>query len=86
MDRLYTLFLSRNDQFNGDVSVVGHSLGSLVLFDLLLHQQDPSATDVQPVEHRGLDNISDAQALTISSQSSSNGGIEEVRPIIHKPP
>ncbi|XP_078588288.1 triacylglycerol hydrolase DDHD2-like isoform X1 [Branchiostoma floridae x Branchiostoma japonicum] len=38
MDRLWDLFLSRNPRFVGGVSVVGHSLGSLIVFDLLAHQ------------------------------------------------
>ncbi|KAK3092754.1 hypothetical protein FSP39_006892 [Pinctada imbricata] len=42
MNRLYNLFLSRNPRFQGTVSVSGHSLGSSVLFDLLMHQKDPS--------------------------------------------
>ncbi|XP_056004599.1 phospholipase DDHD2-like isoform X2 [Ostrea edulis] len=40
MNRLYQLFLERNPQFQGSVSVAGHSLGSCVLFDLLMHQND----------------------------------------------
>lgn len=43
MNRLYELFQERNPQFQGTVSVAGHSLGSCVLFDLLMHQND--ATD-----------------------------------------
>ncbi len=32
-------FKARNPYFQGGVSVVGHSLGACVLFDLLDHQQ-----------------------------------------------
>ncbi|XP_046327437.2 phospholipase DDHD2-like isoform X2 [Haliotis rufescens] len=39
MNRLYQLFLSRTPSFKGTVSVAGHSLGSSILFDLLLHQR-----------------------------------------------
>lgn len=39
MNRLFQLFRSRNPDFEGDVSVAGHSLGSLILFDLLVHQK-----------------------------------------------
>ncbi|XP_022287855.2 triacylglycerol hydrolase DDHD2-like isoform X2 [Crassostrea virginica] len=42
MNRLHQLFLERNPQFQGTVSVAGHSLGSCVLFDLLMHQNDKS--------------------------------------------
>uniref|UniRef100_A0A1Q3FIX4 Putative phosphatidic acid-preferring phospholipase a1 n=1 Tax=Culex tarsalis TaxID=7177 RepID=A0A1Q3FIX4_CULTA len=39
LNRLYTLFLQRNPNFGGGVSLAGHSLGSLILFDLLCHQK-----------------------------------------------
>ncbi|NWS49690.1 DDHD2 Phospholipase, partial [Probosciger aterrimus] len=39
MNRLYQLFLQRNPLFNGGVSIAGHSLGSLILFDLLTNQK-----------------------------------------------
>lgn len=42
LNRLYKLFLSRNPNFNGKVSLAGHSLGSLILFDLLSHQPLPA--------------------------------------------
>lgn len=40
MNRIYSTFRERNPHFNGQVSVGGHSLGSLILFDLLCHQKD----------------------------------------------
>ncbi|XP_040609169.1 SEC23-interacting protein isoform X1 [Mesocricetus auratus] len=40
INRLYSLFLSRNPNFKGKVSVAGHSLGSLILFDILSNQKD----------------------------------------------
>ena len=40
MNRMYEIFKARNPSFQGGVSVMGHSLGSCVLFDLLYHQ-DP---------------------------------------------
>ncbi|XP_055331613.1 SEC23-interacting protein-like isoform X2 [Paramacrobiotus metropolitanus] len=42
MNRLYNLFLDRNPGYKGSVSIVGHSLGSIVLFDMLSHQPDPN--------------------------------------------
>ncbi|XP_061693189.1 SEC23-interacting protein [Syngnathoides biaculeatus] len=44
INRLHTLFLKRNPDYKGTVSVSGHSLGSLILFDLLSNQK----TDVTP--------------------------------------
>uniref|UniRef100_A0A8D2QNQ6 DDHD domain containing 2 n=1 Tax=Zosterops lateralis melanops TaxID=1220523 RepID=A0A8D2QNQ6_ZOSLA len=42
MNRLHRLFLQRNPHFKGGVSIAGHSLGSLILFDLLTNQKaDP---------------------------------------------
>ncbi|XP_068130714.1 phospholipase DDHD2-like [Hyperolius riggenbachi] len=38
MNRLYSIFKERNSSFPGGVSVVGHSLGSLIVFDLLTNQ------------------------------------------------
>lgn len=38
INKTYELFKQRNPDFNGGVSLGGHSLGSLILFDLLCHQ------------------------------------------------
>ena len=38
MNRLFEIFVQRNPDFVGEVSLGGHSLGSLILFDLLAHQ------------------------------------------------
>ncbi|KAL2092580.1 hypothetical protein ACEWY4_012378 [Coilia grayii] len=38
LNRLHGLFCSRHPDFQGEVSLVGHSLGSLILFDLLTNQ------------------------------------------------
>nr|KAF6458710.1 SEC23 interacting protein [Rousettus aegyptiacus] len=48
INRLHALFMSRNPDFRGGVSVAGHSLGSLILFDILSNQQDltlPKSTE-----------------------------------------
>ncbi|XP_078522507.1 triacylglycerol hydrolase DDHD2 [Lissotriton helveticus] len=45
MNGLYKLFQQRNPEFKGKVSVSGHSLGSLILFDLLTNQKDLSKHD-----------------------------------------
>jgi hypothetical protein len=39
-NRIFKLFLDRNPYFNGKVSLVGHSLGSAILFDILCRQKD----------------------------------------------
>ncbi|XP_047542731.1 uncharacterized protein LOC125075156 isoform X1 [Vanessa atalanta] len=38
LNRIYSLFRSRNPDFKGGVSLGGHSLGSVILYDLLCHQ------------------------------------------------
>ncbi|CAF1049147.1 unnamed protein product, partial [Didymodactylos carnosus] len=38
MNRLYDIFLQRNPSFKGQVSVIGHSLGSVILYDVLVNQ------------------------------------------------
>ncbi|XP_011297093.1 phospholipase DDHD2 isoform X2 [Fopius arisanus] len=41
MNRVNALFRERNPNFTGDIYLGGHSLGSLILFDLLCHQKAP---------------------------------------------
>ncbi|XP_030058468.1 SEC23-interacting protein isoform X2 [Microcaecilia unicolor] len=50
MNRLHALFTSRNPDFKGGVSVVGHSLGSLILFDILSNQTDLVSAPAVPPE------------------------------------
>lgn len=44
MNKLYSLFKERNPNFTGSVYVGGHSLGSLILFDLLCNQKPVEAS------------------------------------------
>ncbi|APA12376.1 hypothetical protein sscle_09g071460 [Sclerotinia sclerotiorum 1980 UF-70] len=39
-NRIYNLFRERNPEFSGKVSLIGHSLGSAILFDILCHQRE----------------------------------------------
>jgi len=43
LNRLYQMFVHRNPGWTGKVSLAGHSLGSLVLFDLLSMQGVPQS-------------------------------------------
>ncbi|XP_009467164.1 PREDICTED: phospholipase DDHD2 [Nipponia nippon] len=70
MNRLYQLFLQRNPLFKGGVSIAGHSLGSLILFDLLTNQKAAPEEDEHSKEG--------------SRTTSSNKGIEEVTEILTK--
>ena len=38
INSIYRKFCERNPAFSGSVSVAGHSLGSLILFDILSNQ------------------------------------------------
>uniref|UniRef100_A0A0K2T0W1 SEC23interacting proteinlike [Pundamilia nyererei] n=1 Tax=Lepeophtheirus salmonis TaxID=72036 RepID=A0A0K2T0W1_LEPSM len=40
INRVYQIFLKRNPSFKGETSVMGHSLGSVILFDILSHQKE----------------------------------------------
>lgn len=51
VNRLHSLFKQRHPEFHGAVSVVGHSLGSLILFDLLTNQRKES--EARERVHRG---------------------------------
>lgn len=52
MNRLYRLFKKRNPGFRGGISMAGHSLGSVILFDLLMHQK-PLLPDSVPQDNVG---------------------------------
>ena len=39
-NRIYKLFIERNPDFKGKVHVVGHSLGSAIMFDILCRQKE----------------------------------------------
>ncbi|KAH6644414.1 DDHD domain-containing protein [Boeremia exigua] len=44
LNRIYRLFKERNPSFKGRVSLVGHSLGSAIMFDILCIQRNASKT------------------------------------------
>ncbi|XP_072122623.1 triacylglycerol hydrolase DDHD2-like isoform X2 [Mobula birostris] len=48
MNHLLTVFQQRNPHFSGGVSVTGHSLGSLILFDILTNQLDAGSREPTP--------------------------------------
>ncbi|XP_005097689.1 phospholipase DDHD2 isoform X2 [Aplysia californica] len=50
MNRMFHIFLERNQSFSGDVSVAGHSLGSVILFDLLINQRLPGESQLAPTD------------------------------------
>ncbi|CAF1147359.1 unnamed protein product [Rotaria sp. Silwood1] len=54
MNRLYNIFLQRNPSFKGQVSVVGHSLGSVILYDILANQT--SVNDEEIIKNNQTEN------------------------------
>jgi hypothetical protein len=53
LNRTYRLFKDRNPSFNGKISLVGHSLGSAIMFDILCLQNDPRLRPgLQSSKHR----------------------------------
>lgn len=51
-NRVYELFIQRNPSFNGKISMIGHSLGSAILFDILCHQKDVNIALQGSYRHR----------------------------------
>ncbi|KAK7934068.1 hypothetical protein WMY93_004964 [Mugilogobius chulae] len=47
INRLHALFKQRHPEFKGAVSIVGHSLGSLILFDMLTNQTPESEANTE---------------------------------------
>lgn len=52
INSLHRLFLSRTPGFKGNFSVAGHSLGALMLFDLLCNQKQASAESCKFDKHQ----------------------------------
>ncbi|KAK0086211.1 hypothetical protein PV325_003562 [Microctonus aethiopoides] len=67
MNRLHTMFKKRNPGFTGSVYLGGHSLGSLILFDLLCHQKPPI--------ERLQDDILDESAVSDNDECENEDGV-----------
>lgn len=62
LNRLYSLFKERNPIFDGEVFLGGHSLGSLIMFDLLCHQTPEKEDEDMDNEEEG-DSIGPIQPM-----------------------
>jgi hypothetical protein len=51
LNRVYRLYKERNPNFKGKISLVGHSLGSAIMFDILCIQRD-SKSKLNPSKNR----------------------------------
>ncbi|GFT47589.1 SEC23-interacting protein [Nephila pilipes] len=76
LNELYELFLSRNPGFSGKILVAGHSLGSLILFDILANQHT-SEEDVQSQKEDALNNLTN-ELITITNQDGSTQNLPNV--------
>ncbi|XP_053501662.1 phospholipase DDHD2 isoform X2 [Ictalurus furcatus] len=79
---LYNVFLQRNPQFTGAVSVAGHSLGSLILFDLLTNQKTGAEStnaeqNGQYDEDLGSSSVSDCTSCESLEEALMSIGMEE---------
>uniref|UniRef100_A0A0E0LQI7 DDHD domain-containing protein n=1 Tax=Oryza punctata TaxID=4537 RepID=A0A0E0LQI7_ORYPU len=57
LNQLYTKFIKRNPGYSGKVSIYGHSLGSVLSYDILCHQESFSAPF--PVDYMNMEVSSD---------------------------
>ncbi|KAJ8418221.1 hypothetical protein AAFF_G00139300 [Aldrovandia affinis] len=80
INRLHALFMERNPDFQGGISVSGHSLGSLILFDLLSNQKTGSSLQV-PASSNGKNPLEVKQvagSVLQANGSVSQPAVEEV--------
>ena len=79
MNRMLAIFKTRNPAFRGGVSVMGHSLGSCVLFDILDHQPGGSAPQQTPPTSSSSSSSGLAQPLgdPLLLEGAGGGGGEE---------
>ncbi|XP_057704479.1 SEC23-interacting protein isoform X2 [Corythoichthys intestinalis] len=65
INRLYALFMKRNPDYKGTMSVAGHSLGSLILFDLLSNQKTDTTPTALPTTNEEAKQVAapDSQAV-----------------------
>ena len=79
MNRLYSLFKDRNPSFGGSVYLGGHSLGSLIVFDLLCHQKPPA----EEANEDAQSTISNPDSKSVSCLPKEfNSGIEFVQEMV----
>ncbi|KAL8805626.1 MAG: hypothetical protein Q9200_005363 [Gallowayella weberi] len=61
-NRIYKLFLERHPNFDGKVSLIGHSLGSAILFDILCRQKGADKSTVSARNKRQSRRVSSVTA------------------------
>ncbi|XP_056113026.1 SEC23-interacting protein isoform X1 [Rhinichthys klamathensis goyatoka] len=77
INRLHTLFMERNPDFKGRVSVSGHSLGSLILFDLLSNQKVCSPLSGPLTNGNALPNVKQGSPVVQANEVATVAAAEE---------
>ena len=70
MNRLIKIFRERNPYFNGKISLIGHSLGSVICYDLLSHQLENQRVENTSSEKTSEKSESSAQSVDKESLES----------------
>ncbi|XP_077469307.1 SEC23-interacting protein [Stigmatopora argus] len=78
INRLYALFMKRNPDYKGTMSVAGHSLGSLILFDLLSNQKTDSTPTVPPTANGEAKQVAAADSQAVSPPTAEEEPKEEL--------
>jgi len=66
--------MARNENFNGTVSFMGHSLGSVILFDILSHQSEAVALPTGTIADSGAPVLQQQTSFTGGSSAGGGGG------------
>ncbi|XP_062107910.1 phospholipase SGR2 isoform X2 [Humulus lupulus] len=82
LNQLYLKFLKRNPGYDGKVSIYGHSLGSVLSYDILCHQENlstPFPMDSMYREHaKGEDFCHDGNNHNLEDKTSASKNIEDM--------
>ncbi|XP_053731665.1 SEC23-interacting protein [Synchiropus splendidus] len=65
INRLYDLFKQRNPDYSGGISVAGHSLGSLIVFDLLSNQKTATSVPIMPTANPDVQQVAPPVAAPV---------------------
>lgn len=75
LNQLYMKFLKRNPGYSGKVSLYGHSLGSVLTYDILCHQESLSAPF--PTDYLNMEISSDEGHQAPNTFTVHNSGVKE---------
>ncbi|GMN30671.1 hypothetical protein TIFTF001_002906 [Ficus carica] len=85
LNRLYLKFLKRNPGYNGKVSLYGHSLGSVISYDILCHQENLSSPfpmewmyKEHPNDEKPSTELNDQSTISDSENNLGNKGTCEI--------